>query len=101
MEHERRAEQVMEFIWDYLKTHEALPMRQEVATGLKMSRDDLTHLIAYLIAEGRIQHSLLPVDYVSWWKEQQQKDQTWQNKPVFRTKKPERRDSALLGANAI
>ena len=64
------AEEVYNYIWQYVTENEALPSQQAVGKALELSRSEMAEAIAALRAQGRIeQRGVLPTAYRQWWRD--------------------------------
>lgn len=64
------ADDVYDYIWNYVTEHEALPSRQMIADTLGIDPRTVTAAIEILRRQGRVEgRYILPTAYHDWWKE--------------------------------
>lgn len=65
-----QAEQVYQFIWNYLTQFEELPSQQQIAYRLGFSRGEVSRAVALLRQDQKIEpRILMPTAYRAWWRD--------------------------------
>ncbi len=65
-----QAEQVYNFIWQYVTEKEALPSQYQIALALLLTKNQVSQAVSNLRSIQQIEpRTLLPTAYGSWWRD--------------------------------